>query len=416
MRSILRNESGNIAILFGLALVPLIGLAGGAVDFAHRANVRADLQTSSDAAALAVARSLQSSQLLPGDEGWEEAKANAITIGHAMFNADFTAEGIEGFPEFIIDGTNVRVTADVSVHTSFLGILGMETLPAGAESEVGVPDPISVEMVFVLDYSKSMEESDKYVRMSEATRSFIAKVAEERSQRTKIGIVPFSELVLADVRGRDVRGTPAADVNQAMTRCLANRDYPYSASNDTPVAAQAGSRWPGTDPTEAKCAHYVAGGLEVRDLSDDFAGLSAAISAMEPVGLTNISLATEMGWHVLSPNQPYENATTPTKTRPLKRVFVLLTDGEQTVKAMGPDGDVSIGGADETTLELCRAMAADEVHVFTIAYDLEVESAKTLLANCASAPGNFHEAATGDIASVFQDIYNQITETVWLSR
>ena len=122
MRSILRNESGNIAILFGLALVPLIGLGGGAVDFAHRANVRADLQTSSDAAALAVARSLQSSQLLPGDEGWEEAKAKAIAIGNSMFDADFAVEGIEGRPDFIIDGTKVRVDASVGVKTSFLGL------------------------------------------------------------------------------------------------------------------------------------------------------------------------------------------------------------------------------------------------------------------------------------------------------
>ena len=416
MRSIFRNESGNIAILFGLALVPLIGLAGGAVDFAHRANVRADLQTSSDAAALAVARSLQSSQLLPGDEGWEEAKEKAIALGNSMFDADFAVEGIEGRPEFIIDGTNVRVDASVGVKTSFLGIIGIETLGADAAAEVGVPDPMSVEMVFVLDFSKSMEESDKYVRMSDAARGFIDKVGAERGERTKIGIVPFSEFVLADVRGRDVRGTPAKDQNAAMRSCVSNRDYPYSASNDTPIVGQAGSRWPGVATSESKCATYAAGGLAVRDLSADFAGLSSAIEAMRPVGLTNISLATEMGWHVLSPNQPFENATTPTKKRPLKRVFVLLTDGEQTVKAMGPGGDVSISGADETTLELCRAMAADEVHVFTIAYDLEVESAKTLLANCASSPGNFHDAATGDIASVFQDIYNQITESVWLSR
>ena len=240
MRSILRNESGNIAILFGLALVPLIGLAGGAVDFAHRANVRADLQTSADAAALAVARSLQSSQLLPGDEGWEEAKANAITLGNSMFDADFSVAGIEGRPEFIIDGTHVRVDASVGIKTSFLGIIGIETLAADAAAEVGIPDPISVEMVFVLDYSKSMEESDKYVRMSNAVRGFIDKVGTERGARTKIGIVPFSEFVLADVRGRDVRGTPTADQNVAMRNCLSNRDYPYSASNGTPVFAQDG--------------------------------------------------------------------------------------------------------------------------------------------------------------------------------
>ncbi len=416
MRSIFRNESGNIAILFGLALVPLIGLAGGAVDFAHRANVRADLQTSSDAAALAVARSLQSSQLLPGDDGWDEAKATAIALGNSMFDADFAVEGIEGQPEFTIDGTIVRVDANVGIRTSFLGVIGIETLEAGASAEVGIPDPINVEMVFVLDYSKSMEESDKYVRMSNAARDFIRKVAEERSERTKIGIVPFSEYVLADVHGRDVRDTPAQDQNAAMRSCLANRDYPHSASNDTPIVTQAGSRWPGVATSDAKCATYASGNLAVRDLSSDFSGLSSAIEGMRPVGLTNISLATEMGWHVLSPNQPFDNATTPTEKRPLKRVLVLLTDGEQTVKAMGSGGQVSIEGADETTLELCRAMAADEVHVFTIAYDLEVESARTLLANCASSPSNFHDAATGDIATVFQDIYNQITESVWLSR
>jgi Flp pilus assembly protein TadG len=50
------DERGNIALLFGLSLVPVVGAAGVAVDYGKASNMKTVLQTEVDATALEVAR------------------------------------------------------------------------------------------------------------------------------------------------------------------------------------------------------------------------------------------------------------------------------------------------------------------------------------------------------------------------
>jgi Flp pilus assembly protein TadG len=411
-----RNEAGNVAMMFGLAIVPILGLAGGAVDLSRRASVEGQLQAAADVAALAAARSIQSGQH-SSDDDWAERRAAAAAAGARMFETNFAArvEGIAPDPDVDVDEFKVSVAADVDVPTSLLTVLGIRSFKAKAFAEVVIPSAVEIEIALVLDYSGSMQENDKYVRMTSAAQAFIDKIAAERRTTTKVGIVPFSEYVLATVRGRDVRGTPLADSGDSVTACLLNRDHPYSTSGETPYPAVEASRWPALATGDAACQPYVTGSLNLFDLSDDFTGLSNALSDMRPTGLTNIALATEMGWHLLSPEEPFDTAGSPTSDRPLMKVVILLTDGMQTVEAMGPSGDVSVAAANEGTLELCNNMEAAGLRVFTIAYDLDDPAARTLLTECASANGAFREANTTDIAEIFEDIYQQIVESVWLS-
>jgi Flp pilus assembly protein TadG len=50
------NERGNIALLFGLSLVPVVGAAGVAVDYSAASNMRTSMQSEVDATALEAAR------------------------------------------------------------------------------------------------------------------------------------------------------------------------------------------------------------------------------------------------------------------------------------------------------------------------------------------------------------------------
>jgi Flp pilus assembly protein TadG len=56
IRSFRSNERGNIAMLFGLTLVPLAGAAGVAVDYSTASNMKTALQVEVDAAALEAAK------------------------------------------------------------------------------------------------------------------------------------------------------------------------------------------------------------------------------------------------------------------------------------------------------------------------------------------------------------------------
>jgi hypothetical protein len=61
-------------------------------------------------------------------------------------------------------------------------------------------------------------------------------------------------------------------------------------------------------------------------------------------------------------------------------------------------------------------MESAGIRVITIAYDLEDDAAaRALLTACASQDGLFREATTSDISDVFDEIFEQIAASVWLS-
>lgn len=417
IRSLAADQRGNTAIIFGLAIVPLVALGGGAVDFSRRADVRVEMQNAADSAAIAAARVLQSGEMTR-DEDREALEDRAEAAARALFNAALANSSVDGeiSPDVRFADGRVAVSASTSIDTAFLTVIGMDELPATVTSEVDLPPPILVEIAMVLDYSKSMEDDDKYLRMTDAATTFVNRAARDRGDRTQIGIVPFSEYVYADMRGSHIRDTSPVDANLTMSACLLNRDYPYAATDEAPFPAVPASRWQQADPASAGCQAYDAGNLKVRDLSDDFRGVAEALAGMRPTGLTNIALATEIGFHMLSPEQPFDQAR-PFSDANLEKVMIVLTDGVQTVSAFGPGGETSTVAADAVTAEVCDNAAAAGIEVFTIAYDIRDERVRSLLADCATGVDNYFEPDdAADIAAVFDAIYSQIAESVWVSR
>jgi Flp pilus assembly protein TadG len=413
-RSILADQRGHAAILFGLVVVPILALGGGAVDFSHRADVRMEMQSAADSAALAAARVMQSGGVATEEE--EAAlRASAEAAARHLFNATLANAGVrsETAPDIRFTDTGVVVSADIAVETSFLPVLGIDELQASVSAAVHLPPEVQVEIALVLDYSGSMQDNDKYVRMTDAAVTFIERIAEDRGDRTRIGIVPFSEYVYATLRGSDIRGTGAAGANDVMTACILNRGYPYSTTDEAPFPAVSASRWPQGDSDD--CEDYEDGNAQLRDLTNEFSALVGALEGMRPMGLTNIALAAEMGFHLLSPERPFDAARAYSEEN-LEKVMILLTDGMQTVPAMGPSGEVSTQAADETTAEVCNNAEAAGIRVFTIAYDIEEQRVHDLLAGCASA-GGFLDARDPDaVAGAFEEIYAQLTASIWLSR
>jgi len=415
LRSIWRDQRGNAAIIFGLAVIPLLALGGGAVDLAYRGKVRGELQAAADTAAIAAARAVQQGRLQREAE-WPSLKADAEGKANQLLDTAF-AHLTASAPDTDVDVTEefVRISVLSNVKTSFLGLIGINSLRAGGLAEVNLPDPIRVEIALALDYSGSMRASDKYIRMTDAARSFIRKIKEDRADGSKVGIVPFSEYVHATLPGGHIRDTPPASVNTPMQACLLNRGYPYSATADAPFSGNPASRWPQADPSDPKCQAYPAGNLTVHDLTADFDSLDSALAGMEPAGLTNIALAAEMGWHLLTPDAPFDTAR-PYSDMHVQKIMILLTDGMQTVSAEGPSGSSTLA-ADEVTAELCAGAKAEGVRIYTIAFDIDEARIQDLLRGCASSAGNYYDAReSADIAGVFDSIFAQISESVWLSR
>src|SRR2546421_9426089 len=74
-----QNSEGSVASIFALALIPVVGLVGAAVDYSQANNVRTTLQARLDAALIAGARD--------GSTSWATTALNTFNAGLASKGA-----------------------------------------------------------------------------------------------------------------------------------------------------------------------------------------------------------------------------------------------------------------------------------------------------------------------------------------
>lgn len=534
IRGMFRDTSGGVATMAGMMFAVIAAASGAALDYTNASNRRTELHAVADASVLAAASPLEATN----EERIEIAKKTFL--GSYFCRKHGCVE-----PNVTMNGTAVVMTADMTVKTSLLAIIGMDGLDVSIHSEATPPSGIPLDVVMMLDYSGSMNSSNKYQDMADAASQFLDQAAGVEGDYISVGLVPFSKYVLAPLDGDYVYDMDAGEVlsGQSVVGCMLNREYPHSASSATPNSSQQGSLWPTASyaigsnpqgsglpddysPTEypeqdinftyngsdytiryvdtqpnsglsaptlnlgggdddddddgsdtvdggnelamtwvgaatlaiefrnvipwdqrpapsplggyagsdgwttgidgglpatfdthqlsedlgVVCGDYVTRRLWARPLSQDFSGMKQAIQAMRPAGLTNISLALDFGWHMLTSPAPFSEASTEQGT---KRVAILLTDGVQTVKAHGPTAgggtESSKMAANAVTAEACETMKAENIEIFTIAFDIDDDYTRGLLQDCASGEPHYFEAGQGgDLSVVFGKILQKI--------
>lgn len=151
-----RDKSGNVAIMFGLALLPMLIAIGVALDMTQKTRLEQKIAGTADAIALAAARA-------HNDVG------NRDSVGQMFLNANI---GTNYGPDVQVttmsvnfDDVNrlVRVNIVAEIPTIMMGIVGHDKLISSVNSTVSyeaqVSEPVSVAMV--LDVSGSMCWNDK---------------------------------------------------------------------------------------------------------------------------------------------------------------------------------------------------------------------------------------------------------------
>lgn len=188
----LSEERGNIALLFSIALFPVVGLAGASTDYAQASAAKASLQTSLDAAALAAARD--------NLRGQDELKAfiTAYLEPH-MRNADVASWSLT---EVLAEGGRVSATANADIATNFIGLFGIAHLRVDAEAEA-LRELGNLELALVLDNTGSMSNGNMIgaLRTSAASLVDILYETPEADERVRIGLVPYVTAVNIKAEG-----------------------------------------------------------------------------------------------------------------------------------------------------------------------------------------------------------------------
>lgn len=179
----LGDRRGNVAMIFGIAFIPIVIAGGTGVDLARAFIVQQRLSHALDAAALAVGTSLEKSE--------EELEA----LAQSYFDANYPEEelGVPGALSMSVVDDVVTLSASAEVETAFMRIVGQNELDVDATSEV-TRKLTGLEVVMVLDNTGSMSRNGKLDSLKTAATSLtnILFGDDDTAEFLKVGLVPFS--------------------------------------------------------------------------------------------------------------------------------------------------------------------------------------------------------------------------------
>jgi Flp pilus assembly protein TadG len=179
------DQSGNIAVLFGLTLMPMVVVGGAAIDYSRASGARSAMQSALDSGVVAAA-----------------TQSNGLTVTQlsqtvaTFFDSNKGSHPIKNLQITVTtpDAQTVAATATACIDHVFKGVLGSaETcFAADAEAKRGKNH---LEVALVLDNTGSMTANDRIVHLRNAAKLLVDRLeaaSKTSTTRTvKVSLVPF---------------------------------------------------------------------------------------------------------------------------------------------------------------------------------------------------------------------------------
>jgi Flp pilus assembly protein TadG len=186
LRFFLRDRRGGVAPMFALAMIPVIGLVGAAVDYSRANSLRTKVQSALDATALAMARSapnLTESQLQTQTKDYFTTLFNKPELKNLSVTATYSTT----------NGSQLMITANGSVDTTFTRVMGFNSLNVGSSATIKWGNQ-RLRVALVLDTTGSMASAGKIEALKTATKNLIdqLKTAAVNNGDVYVSIIPFS--------------------------------------------------------------------------------------------------------------------------------------------------------------------------------------------------------------------------------
>ncbi|MBS0250281.1 MAG: Tad domain-containing protein, partial [Proteobacteria bacterium] len=345
------DERGSVAIIFGLTIFVLFAMIGLGVDYARFVNARSQTIAATDAAVLAGARALQSNggdqtaAVKVAETYYQQGVKNRITVVPQSDSINFVVTD---------NGTAMTTTGNAKISTPFMHLAfelaGAEgkTLPllrsdgsdySKAVLAVGGNGQTSLEVSMMLDITGSMQ-GQKLTDMKAAASDLVNIVVwQDQSKYTsKIAIVPFAYDVRLPVSAFSL-ATGKTDSTSIKNPCVVERTGSEKYTDAAPGSGQyvmvhnTSSKKNGVTTYKSTCDLNVNSTIneEVLPLTSDKDALLKRISTLTTEGSTAGHIGTAWAWYMLSPNWSSlwpNSAAAPYGTDKLKKIAVLMTDGE----------------------------------------------------------------------------------------
>jgi Flp pilus assembly protein TadG len=444
-----RDDSGNIAMIFGLGVFTLLGATSAGLDYTRMTNTRASLAAAADAAALAAAQA-------PPNE--------AVALARQVFDANFRDQSLvaafSAGPFRKGADTAFRVEATANVPMTLSKVMGVDTRPVRSVADAMLGNDQDIQVALVLDVTGSMAGS-KLASLKTSASNMVNTLYDKLTQanQIKMSVVPFAEYVNVGLHNRNqpwISVPPDSSTTQQV--CWQTRDitrtyncrmqfHSWTDCNDGVCTPRSGTwqvcdhdygpyyqtcqnqtntvRWNGcvgsrNYPLNVRDENYntnpVPGIMNVgcpapiTPLSSARAPVLNAITGLGASGNTYIPVGLMWGWASLSPLAPYSEPVNPNRTT--QRYIVLMTDGENTLSPTYPKHDGwDVPTSNNLTAELCTNAKAAGIQIFTIAFEVTSNPVKNLLRTCATSVDRYFDATNSlQLAAAFDAIAKQMTQ------
>jgi Flp pilus assembly protein TadG len=207
MRGLVRDERGNVAMLFALACLVIFPLVGFAIDFSRVVVDEHKLQMATDAAALAAAHD----SFMEADERRTIIEAHLDHLEEEL-GRDITYELTQD-----ANGKILLVT-HLTVETTIAKVMGRNDVAVTVRSGA-IEGGSDIEVVMILDITGSMSGS-RITALRTAAKDLVDIVVRDQQDPyySKVAMVPYSVAVNAGTYADDVRGaiTPGKSITDAI--------------------------------------------------------------------------------------------------------------------------------------------------------------------------------------------------------
>jgi Flp pilus assembly protein TadG len=416
------NE-GNIAILFGIAVIPIITFVGAAVDYTRAVSARSSMQAALDSTALMVAKDLtegtiNTSQISTKADQYFRAlytnpEAKSVTI-----NATYTQNS--GM------GSTILINGAGAIDTGFMRVVGFPTMDFKTSSTSAWGN-VRMRVAMVLDVTGSMKDNGKMAAMQKAAKALVDQLSllNKNDGDIYISMVPFAKDVNLGTSYKDETwidwdfwsdqnpylGT-CSNTNKdnkvdclsrsgrvwtpdktKWTGCVTDRTQDYDITNTPPTSTNA--------PTMVVAEEYVSGSTKycnpssskyvgkIVPLTNAWETLKTDIGNLVPTGNTNQGIGLAWGWLTLGVGVvPFNAPAKDTANYTYKDAIILLSDGLNTQNRWYSDA----ASIDTRQKKMCDAakLPPNNIIIYTVQVNTGGDATSAVLQDCASGTDKFY--------------------------
>jgi Flp pilus assembly protein TadG len=432
------DTGGNIAIIFALALIPILAIAGVAIDTQVTLTQKNKVQAVIDSAVIFGARAMQDGASREDVAKDVDAYVTALLRQQSQ-SLNCTSVALE----YKDDAQDINASIFCSQPTTLSNVIGQRKMDfrVGSGSTYGIG---KVDVAFVFDVSGSMGNSGKMADLKIAAKDAIdallpASYDTAKLDDVRLAMASYDSMVNAgsyfkavtnknptrtytvtydkdtniclrwrNGRCREYETAPAATTKTITNQCVKERIGAQAFTDAAPganawlEAAEATFNESTENWREETC-----NSIGPLPLTDNRTTLKAYVNGLNDFGGTAGHMGVAWGWYLIDPKW---DGIWPSASKPLAydepdsaKAIIMMTDGE--FNSYFSSGQ---GNSFDQAKKLCDAVKAEHVVVYTVAFQAP-QQGQDILNYCATSAAHAFKPENGQ---QLKDAYTMIAKSI----